>query len=161
MLNDSEDFDDNFDYLSFQQGWGRCNNRSESTLNGNNYIEPYKSKLLEYFEEGKKNSSNKLNVAMMLDQLQKDYPNTFSLPGVTTIKQHIRSLFATSKKAEKNNNNDDEVDTTVPSSRNLEWKCVVNEIVNECPSEKPEYVHERFITKITEVRGIDVENLPS
>ena len=38
---------------------------------------------------------------MMCDQLQKDYPNTFSLPGETAIKQHTSSLFAASRKLTK------------------------------------------------------------
>jgi len=161
LLKDSDGFEHKFDYLPFEQGWGRRNNRSESTLYGNNFIEPYKKKLLEYFDQGKKNSSKKMNPAMMRDQLQKDYPNTFSLPGETAIKQHISSLFATSKKADKHKNDNDERETTAHTSKNEEWKCVVNDIVNENPSEKPENIYKKFLTEMTEVRGIDVGDLPS
>ena len=48
----------------------------------------------------------------MRDQLQKDYSNTFSLPGETAIKQHISSLFVTSKKPDQDKNDNDECDTT-------------------------------------------------
>ena len=102
-----------------------------------------------------------MNPAMMRDQLQKDYPNTFSLPGETAIKQHISSLFATSKKADKHKNDNDERETTAHTSKNEEWKCVVNDIVNENPSEKPENIYKKFLTEMTEVRGIDVGDLPS
>lgn len=37
---------------------------------------------------------------MMRDQQQKDYPNIFSLQEETAIKQHISSIFETSKKAD-------------------------------------------------------------
>ena len=98
---------------------------------------------------------------MMRDQLQKDYPNTFSLPGETAIKQHISSLFATSKKADKDKNDNNERDTTGNTSKNEEWKCVVNDLVNENPSEKPENIYEKFLTEMTEVRGMDARDLPS
>ena len=120
MLKDSDKFANNFDYLSFQQCWGRYNNWSESTPHGNSYIEPYKNKLLEYFEEGKKNLSKKMNATMMCDQLQKEYPNTFSLPGKTAITQHISSLLVTAKEADKDKNGGDDgdkCDTTIHSSK--------------------------------------------
>ena len=46
LLKDSDGFEHKFDYLPFEQGWGRRNNRSESTLYGNNFIEPYKKSYL-------------------------------------------------------------------------------------------------------------------
>ena len=91
----------------------------------------------------------------MHDQLQKDYPNTFSLPGETALKQHISSLFVTSKKADN-----DEHDTTGNTSKNEEQKCVVNDLVNKNPSEKPENINQKFLTEMTEVRGIDAGDLP-
>ena len=94
----------------------------------------------------------------MRDQLQKDYSNTFSLPGETAIKQHIRSLFATSKKADKDKNDNDERDTTGNTSKNEEWKCVVNDLVNKNPLEKPENIYQKFLTEMTEVRA--PETLP-
>ena len=56
LLKDSEGFEHTFDYLPFQQGWVRRNNRPESTLYGKNFIEPYKNKLLKYFDQGEKNA---------------------------------------------------------------------------------------------------------
>ena len=69
LLKDSDNFGNIFGYLSFQQGWSRCNNWSESTLYGNNNIEPYNHKLLEYFVEDKRNLSKKMNAAMIHDEL--------------------------------------------------------------------------------------------
>ena len=36
----------------------------------------------------------KLNPAMMLEQLKKEYPNVFSLSGETEIKKYISLLFS-------------------------------------------------------------------
>ena len=55
----------------------------------------------------------------------------FSLLRETVINQHISSLFAPSKKVDIDNNDGDERETTTHSSKNTEWKCVVNEFVNE------------------------------
>ena len=94
------------------------------------------------------NTLNKVNIffskkkpAMMCDQLQKDYPNTFSLKGETVIKEHIGSLFNTSKKVDKDKNDNDKRDTTSHASKNTEWKSVVNDIVNENLVDGLEYIY--------------------
>ena len=37
ILEDSKMFEGSFEHLNFEQGWGRRNNRSESTLHGDIY----------------------------------------------------------------------------------------------------------------------------
>ncbi len=97
-MEDCESFDATFDHLHFKQGWGRRNNTSsETTLYGDTYIAKYKNKLSEFFEQGRTDSSKKMNAAMMREQLQKEFPNPFSLPGETEIKKYISLLFSQSK----------------------------------------------------------------
>ena len=73
ILEDCESSDVTFDHLHFEQGWGRRNNTlSETTLYGDTYIAKYKDKLSEFFEQGRTDSSRKMNAAMMREQLQKN-----------------------------------------------------------------------------------------
>ena len=37
----------------------------------------------------------------------------------------------------------------------------MNDLVNENPSEKPENTYQKFLTEMTEVRGMDARDLPS
>jgi len=97
ILEESRLFDGTFNNLIFDQGRGRRNNRSESTLYGETYIAKYKDKLFEFYEQGRKDSSKKMNPAMMREQLQKENPNLFSLPGETEIKKYISLLFTQTK----------------------------------------------------------------
>ena len=90
----------NFDHLNFEQGWGRHNNASDTTLYADTYIVNYKDKLFEFYEQGRKHSSEK----MMREKLQKDYPNTFSLPGETEVKKYITLLFSQTKGENRNGN---------------------------------------------------------
>ena len=53
-------FGGSFDHLNFEQGWRRRNNRFESTLYGETYIAKYKDKLFEFYEQGRKDSSKKI-----------------------------------------------------------------------------------------------------
>ena len=52
---------------------------------------------------------------MMREQLQKEFPNTFSLPGETEIKKYISLLFSQSKGEKRRNivtQQDDNCDAT-------------------------------------------------
>ena len=40
---------------------------------------------------------------MMCEQLEKEYPNTFSLPGETEIKKYVSLLFSQTKGKKKRN----------------------------------------------------------
>ena len=170
ILEDCESFDATFDHLHFEQGWGRRNNTSsESTLYGDTYIAKYKDKLSEFFEQGRTDSSKKMNAAMMREQLQKEFPNTFSLPGETEIKKYISLLFSKSK-GEKNRNvvsqQDDNCDTTeldedVTNSEQNERKSVLQTIIIEHHREKPAFIYELFIKVMVKDRGFDLNDLPS
>ena len=82
-MEDSKSFEGTFDHLNFEQDWGRRINASDSTLYGDAYIANYKEKLFDFYEQGRNNSSKKMNAAMMREQLQKEYTNRSSPPGET------------------------------------------------------------------------------
>ena len=73
---------------------------------GGSFIEPYKDKLKEFFEQGNKRSSKKINAAMMREELQKLYPYVFPIPGETEIKRFISPLFSKSKSSRKSYNDE-------------------------------------------------------
>ena len=161
ILKDGEDYNLSsfFSDLQFDQGWGRRNDRfEESTLYGDTYINPYKHKLKEYFDEGVKNSSRKMNAAMMREQLKIEFPDTFSLPGDTEIKKFISLLFAKSKLSSSNesrirtyNNDDDE---------QCNWKPLLKEIVEEDPSKKPEAICKDLVDKMLFRHNTGEDSLP-
>ncbi len=65
---------------------------------GQTYIDTYNNILVSLFEEGNKDPSKKMNPAMMREQLRKQFPNIFSLPGETDIKKLISALAQSEKK---------------------------------------------------------------
>ena len=67
---------------------------------------------------------------MMREQLQKEYPNIFSLPGETEIKKHISKLFSQTKKGISNkeyqeNSDLDNNGEEVANIDQSEWKQVL------------------------------------
>jgi len=148
-----------FSDLNFDQGWGRRNDRfDEPTLYGDTYINPYKDRLKGYFDEGVKNSSRKMNAAMMREQLKIEFPDTFSLPGETEIKKFISLLFAKSKNSSSNEssnrtyNHDD--------NERCNWKPLLKEIVEEDPSKKPEAIYKDLVDKMLFRHNIGEDSIP-
>ena len=56
ILRQSILFDGTIDNQKFEQGWGRRSNNAESTLYGATYIEKYKDRLFQFYEQGRKDS---------------------------------------------------------------------------------------------------------
>ena len=54
-----------------------------------------------YFEDGNKNSSVKMNAAMMRDQLKQQFPNSFPISGKTETRKFISKLVSQNKKNTK------------------------------------------------------------
>eukprot|EP00957_Ditylum_brightwellii_P162865 12401891-Ditylum_brightwellii.AAC.1 len=77
---------------SLSKGWGRQNRIDEGGTYGKQYITKYKEEIRELFERGNNESSHKMNPAMMREHLEEKYPNTYSLPGETKIKQEINAM---------------------------------------------------------------------
>ena len=110
-----------------------------------------------------------MNAAMMREQLQKEFPNTFSLPGETEIKKYISLLFSQSKGEKKRsivslldgNCDTTELDVDVTNIQEKEWKLVLQTLINEHHREKPAFIYELFIKIMVEDRGFDINVLPS
>ncbi len=106
ILEHSSSYDYKTEGKSFIQGWERrC--QTDSTLYGDSFLENYKDLLKHFFEEGNKNSSVKMNAAMMQEQPKQQFPNKFSIPGETEIKKYISQLVSQYKKGDKRDHEDD------------------------------------------------------
>ena len=64
----------------------------EGGVYGRKYIKQYQDEIKKLFDKGNKDSSNKMNSAMVREFLAKKYPNTYSNPGKTEIKQQINAF---------------------------------------------------------------------
>ena len=72
ILQKSSSYGYSVEGKGFNQGWGRrC--QTDSMSYGESFIETYKDILKGYFEDGNKNSSVKMNAAMMRDQLKQQF----------------------------------------------------------------------------------------
>ena len=69
-----------------KKGWGRRCRLTECGTYGRKYITKYIDEVKELFNRGNKESSHKMNPAMIREFLAQKYPNTYSLPGETEIK---------------------------------------------------------------------------
>ena len=100
ILEKSSSYEYSIEGKGFNQWWGRrC--QTDSTLYGESFIETYKDILKGYLEDGNRNSSVKMNAAMMQDQLKQKFPNMFSIPYETEIKKFISKLVSQNKKNTK------------------------------------------------------------
>ena len=73
----------------FKSSWAR--RKGHGKMYGVKYITMYQKDLEDMFEEGKKNTSQKMNPGKMRERLIHKYPHNFSIPGETEIKQFIGS----------------------------------------------------------------------
>ena len=140
-----------------KKGWARRAGGESGKLYGKKYIHKYKADIQQFFNEGKKNSSKKMNPAIMLQRLKINYPNKFSLPGETEIKQEIGALFKKSKN--ESIEEDDGSESQEPRDRES-WKKDLNEIVKNNKTGKPEYLYKIFIERM-ESESIIYDAMPN
>ena len=106
-----------------------------------------------YFEDGNKNSSVKMNAAMMRDQLKQQFPNSFSIPGETEIKKFISKLVSQNKKSTKKRTNDDDVciGRDVPEDFNpnftntIRWSQIQKSIIEDNLNNKPAEIYKNLL----------------
>ena len=164
ILDESSTFDHTLILLPFPQGWGRRHNNPDSTLYGETYIRKYRSTLEKFFEQGEVDTSRKMNAAMMREELKKEYPNVYSLPGETEIKKFIGALSQSSKKKKKKannsveNTNDDDTNTTLTTTSKDFWKKQLYYIVKANMSFKPDSIYNMFVGEMKKYTS--VESLP-
>ena len=144
------------------QGWARRGARG--TLYGNSYIGKYKDTISSMFEDGKKDSSKKMNAAMMREKLCQLHPDVFSIPGETTIKKEISALFQKSKSSASNN---EEREGGTHTTRQHIWTAsekarehleLLTEIVSDNMKGAPRDLLQTFMSQ---VRPEDIASLPS
>ena len=82
------------------RGWARRPHHGDQY--GKKYITEYKDDIRELFNIGKRDSERKLNPRKMLETMRKKYPNIYTLPSETSIKQHISKLFKEQKDSGSN-----------------------------------------------------------
>ena len=156
ILDDSSSFNLDEDIVSlFNEGWGRrANSMNESSsIYGKTYIEEYKEKLGEFFQQGNKGSSQKMNAAMMREELKKQFPDKFSIPGETEIKQYISLLFAKSKSSRNDADLDTELNVSIVDDDSVErvnWVKLLKTIVEVNPTDKPEIIYQNLLFSIEE-----------
>ena len=160
ILKDSEGYNlSSFEGLTFDQGWGRRNDRNEGTLYGDSYIDPYKTHLKEYFDEGVKNSSRKMNPGMMREQLKTEFPNVFSLPGETEIKKYISQLFSNSKKSSRGDIVNDRTYNNTGDNLNNRIH-ILREIIENEITKKPEEIYKELTDTMQFRHNISSDSLP-
>ena len=122
---------------------------------GEAYINKYKPLLKEFFDDGKRNSSKKMNAAMMKTELRKRFPNVFSIPGETEIKKYISLLFAKSKNEPHSAIDNDDVESyhddeplKIPKAFN--WVTAVKKLLENNPKLKPKEVYNQLLSELSE-----------
>ena len=158
-LEVAKDFDMNNEH--FKKGWAR-RLKVHGGLYGRTYIDEYKSDIQEFFTRGQINSSEKMNAAQIREALLCRYPNRFSLPSETEIKQEISALFAKSKVQKRNTARPQENSQIFIKETNesIDWLSLLDEIVSKNISGKPEEIYTNFTHLMTTGYPISLEDLP-
>ena len=89
---------------------------------------------------------------MMREELKKQFPDVFSIPGETEIKQYISLLFAKSKSTI----NDADFDTELNDSNinddieHVNWIKLLKTIIEINPTDKPENIYQNLLFSVEE-----------
>ena len=126
---------------SLNKGWGRRYKATEGGTYGRKYVTKYEDVIRELYERGNKDSSNKMNPAMIREYLKEKYPTTYSLPGETEIKQHISALVQNDKKGVTRKKKN--VDANNPQ----DWLNIIEQIVQNDKLGAPENLYNTFLTQ--------------
>ena len=130
----------NFRMDPFENGWAK--RRGHGNLYGISYIHLYEDDLKTMFQAGVINNSNKMSAGKMRENLLDIYPDRFSIPGETEIKQFIGKLSQQSKKKGGNDASSAVKSTRGRKAGNItaSWHGTLREIVNREPNERPEEI---------------------
>lgn len=133
----------NFRMEPFENGWARRLGHGKTY--GVSYIDQYEEELTEMFQVGSVNSSSKMSAGKMRESLLKTYPNRFSLPGETEIRQLIGKLSQKEKKERLSTNKKKSNRGRKPGKNNMSWYVVLREMIITDPNEKPEIIFKKLI----------------
>ena len=70
----------------------------------------FKKRVREMVEEGHKDKANKHSAGQILERIESENPNSFSLPSLYVIQNYVRSLLANGKSATRSSTAEDEDD---------------------------------------------------
>ena len=95
------------------------------------------------YQEGVRNSSAKMSAGKMRENLLSMYPDRFSIPGETEIKQFIGKLTQTNKKYDPLK----QKSTRGRKAGNAKksWYASLQDLIDKDPSEKPEFIYRLLI----------------
>ena len=144
----------------FSKGWARRVKR-DGGLYGRTYIHKYKDDIAEYFNKGEENSSEKMNSAQMRQSLKMKYPNCFTIPSETEIKQEISALFMDSKsKKKKSKQNNKDIVVFNKDKHIVDWKNILENLVQSNISEKPKVIYEKYCNILTKDYHVSIDDMP-
>ena len=136
----------------FKSSWARRQGRRK--MYGIRYVKTYQKDLEAMFEEGKKDPSKKMNPGKMRERLICKYPNNFSIPGETEIKQFIGSQNQKEKYHEKKKNkgNKSENRGRKPGPK-MVWKTLLEPFVISRQTTKNAILFDEFIASLGNVES--------
>ena len=142
----SDDYEPN-NSNNFKPSWAK--RKGYGKLYGKNYMDDYKAELELMFEQGKVNSSQKMNAAKMREQLCNKYPYKFSIPSETEIKKIIGSEF---QKQKNTGTIDDDTDNQNTRGRRSGpksmWATILEPMVVASPQTKPAQLLVEFFSSL-------------
>jgi hypothetical protein len=98
-LANMEEYNDAEEYTTKPRPRGWARRPAHGKQYGCKYISIYERDIIEFFNQGKETSAEKLSPAHMLQLLKQKYPGVFRFPSETEIRQEVSALFQKSKKA--------------------------------------------------------------
>jgi len=125
----------------FESGWAK--RKSRGNMYGMSYKHLYEKELIEMFESGAVNSSNKMSAGKMRESLMTLYPDRFSIPGETEIKligKLTQSAKNNQSSSDKKSNRGRKSGTNKPS-----WYAPLEQIIENNPTEKPQAIFNSLI----------------
>ena len=87
----------------------------------------------------------------MREELKKQFPYVFSMPGETEIKQHISLLFSKSKSNLYGADIDTNLNNTIINNENIEcvnWIKIIKMIVEINPTDKTETIYQNLLFSV-------------
>ena len=140
IVNDAKDFE----MSSFESGWAR--RKARGNIYGDSYISLYESELTEMFQMGVQYSYNKMSAGRMRENLRSTYPDRFSIPGETQIKQFINKMSESQKRSAANPGKLKSNRGRKPGNVKTTWHVRLRDILERNLKEKPRNIYEEFIT---------------
>ena len=137
--------DDAKDYkiIPFNSGWAR--RKARGNIYGDSYVSLYETELTEMFLMGVQYSYNKMSAGKMRENLMATYPDQFSIPGETQIKQFINKMSESQKRSAANPGKPKSNRGRKPGNVRTTWHVRLKAILERNLKEKPRNIYEEFI----------------